>query len=142
MCREAIRRDHVEPNARDECYAGVLCFLVAACDGFEDLDLARDVEIVGSRRETGRDHGLGSGGEGAGDMQHGREVFEQGPEPRPVVERENHEDKGHGVDSSDWVVITTNEALLKELRRDERAMPEAGPLSELQIGGASGRERG
>ncbi|MDA1195267.1 MAG: hypothetical protein O2894_08785 [Planctomycetota bacterium] len=47
---------------------------------------------------------------------------------KPVVYIENRDDDDFGTSSSDWIVVTSNEALLADLRKFQKALPGAGPL--------------
>ncbi len=59
--REAIGGDDVESNARANHDSGGLRIRVSALRGEEDVELAGDVEVVGSAPQAGVDH-LRAGG--------------------------------------------------------------------------------
>src|SRR5262249_56487905 len=53
---DAIGGNDIEPHPRTDHETSGLCFCVAALRGNKDLDLAGDIEIVGSAHEAGVNH--------------------------------------------------------------------------------------
>src|SRR5205814_9090932 len=80
---ETVAGNDVESGSGQQHHAALPRFRIAGEDGFEDLDLAGDVQVMGPRGETRVDHRAAGRGERAGAVEDEADVAEVGP-----VERE------------------------------------------------------
>src|SRR5690606_18726037 len=58
MGGQAIARHHVEADAGHQHHARRLSLLVPSSTGLKNVDLARNIEIMGAGADAGIDHGL------------------------------------------------------------------------------------
>ena len=86
--REAVGRNHVEADAREQHDPARFRLCVLRLHRLEHGDLAGDVEIVGAGAQAGSDERLGGVLEWAGAVQHDRDIFERPVDGGGIVEPE------------------------------------------------------
>jgi hypothetical protein len=92
---DAIGGNDIEPHSRTDHDSGGLCLRVAALRGNEDVDLACDIDIVGSAYEAGLNHWRTGRGKRASAIRHdcharerrgGRRCIAKIKDPRGQIE--------------------------------------------------------